>query len=148
MGETDDVYRALQEHLDKQTLGFPAIKSGADIRILKSLFTPEQAEMAMMLTYKYESLDQIYERVKGSGRSIGETERILQETAARGVIGRRKRNGTKQYRNIPYLVGMAEGGLSIDPTPELVSATLSMPRKAHSSGPSSRQKSLRCGPSP
>ncbi len=129
MREIDDVYRALQKHLDKQTLGFPAIASGADIRLLKALFTSEQAEMAMMLTYKYESLEQIYERVKESGRSIDETERILEETAARGVIGRRKRNGTKQYRNIPYLIGMAEGGLSTNPTPELVTAHMEFARE-------------------
>jgi len=123
MREPDEVYRALQEHLDRETVGFPAAKSGADVRVLKALFTPEQAEMAQMLTYRYESLDQIYERAKGSGRSIDETERILDETAARGLIGRRKRNGTKQYRNISYVYGMLEHGLILNPTPELVSAT-------------------------
>jgi hypothetical protein len=122
MKDEHELYRALQKHLDKQTLGFPATKSGADIRVLKALFTPEQAERATRLTYRYESLEQIYQRARGSGRSIEEMERILDETAARGVIGRKNRNGTKQYRNIPYLVGMAEGGLALNPTPEFVAA--------------------------
>jgi len=122
MAEIDDVYRALQEHLDKQTIGFPAIKSGADIRVLKALFTYEQAEMVMMLTYRYESLEQICERSKKSGTSLAETERILDEAAAKRIIGCRKINGTKEYRNIPLLVGMFEGGLIFNPTPELISA--------------------------
>jgi Pyruvate/2-oxoacid:ferredoxin oxidoreductase delta subunit len=122
MNETDDVYRALQEHLDKETLGFPATKSSADIRLLKALFTPEQAEMATMLTYRYESLEQIYDRAKKSGKSLNEMERILDETAAKGIIGHLTRNGTKQYRNIPYAAGMLEGTAHLNPTPEFFPA--------------------------
>ena len=122
MAESDEVYRALQKHLDKQTLGFPAIVSGADIRVLKALFTPEQAEMTTMLTYRYEPLEQICERSQKSGRPIAETERILDEAAAKRIIGHRKRNGIKEYRTIPLLVGMLEGGLILNPTEELVSA--------------------------
>jgi Na+-translocating ferredoxin:NAD+ oxidoreductase subunit B len=122
MDEKDTVYRSLQLHLDKETIGFPATKSGSDIRVLMTLFTPEQAEMAMMLTYTYESLEQICERARKCGKSVEETERILDSTAATGVIGHRKRNGTKQYRNIPYLIGMLEAAAS-NPTPEFATAS-------------------------
>ena len=121
MNEDDKLYRDLQLHLDKQTIGFPATKSGSDIRLLKQLFKLEQAEMAIMLTYRYQSLEEIHERAKKSGKSIGETERILDETAKRGVIGYRKKDGKKQYRNIPYIVGMLEGAIH-HPTPEFISA--------------------------
>jgi hypothetical protein len=122
MNEEEKLYRDLQLHLDKQTIGFPATKSGSDIRLLKQLFKPEQAEMAMMLTYRYQSLEQIQERAKKSGKSIEETERILDETAARGAIGYRKKGGLKQYRNIPYIVGMLEMTATLRPTPEFISA--------------------------
>jgi len=118
----DDVYRALQLHLDDQTIGFPAAKSGSDIGLLKTLFTPEEAEMTTMLTYRFEPLAQIYERARKSGKSVGETERILDSTAVKGVIGFRRRHGTKEYRNIPYLIGMLEAAAS-NPTPEFAAAS-------------------------
>ena len=119
--DEDKLYRDLQRHLDEQTIGFPATTSGSDLRLLKQLFKPEQAEMAMMLTYRYRSLEQIQERAKKGGKSIKEIERILDETAARGVIGHRKKDGKKQYRNIPYMIGILEGAFR-HPTPELISA--------------------------
>ena len=39
--ENLDVYRALQEHLDKVLVDFPATESGVEIRILKQLFKIE-----------------------------------------------------------------------------------------------------------
>ncbi|MFX1426084.1 MAG: 4Fe-4S binding protein [Promethearchaeota archaeon] len=121
MNEIDEIFRNLQIHLDEQTVGFPAAKSGSDIRLLKHLFPLEQAKLAVMLTYKYESLAEIHERAKKFDYSMEEMERILDETAKRGVIGYRKKEGVKQYRNIPYVVGMAEAA-AFDPTPELIEA--------------------------
>ena len=118
MSENDELYRDLQIHLDKQTVGFPATKSGSDIRLLKQLFPPEQAKMTMMLTYKYTSLAEIHERAKKEGYSIEEVEQILDVTARRGVIGNRTKDGVKQYRNIPYVVGMAEAA-AFEPSREM-----------------------------
>ncbi|MFX0081226.1 MAG: 4Fe-4S binding protein [Candidatus Hodarchaeota archaeon] len=121
MSESEDIYRNLQIHLDKQTVGFPATKSGSDIRLLKQLFPPEQAKMAMILTYKYESLSEIHDRAKDLGYSIEDVERILDATASRGIIGYRNKNGVKQYRNIPYIVGMGEAA-AFNPSRELLEA--------------------------
>lgn len=103
------LYRDLQIHLDRQTIGFPETKSGSDIALLRQLFTPEQAEITRMLTYKSESLERIQERAKKIGKSAEETERLLDATAARGVIRLVIKNGVKHYRTIPLLVGMLEG---------------------------------------
>ena len=40
------IYRDLQIHLDKLPIGFPPTESGVEIRILKHLFTPEEAKLA------------------------------------------------------------------------------------------------------
>jgi Na+-translocating ferredoxin:NAD+ oxidoreductase subunit B len=56
MKSEEMMYRELQIHLNKETLGFPETPSGSDIRVLKQLFTPEQAEITMLLTYKLQSL--------------------------------------------------------------------------------------------
>lgn len=115
MDSEDKLFRNLQIHLDKQTIGFPETQSGSDIALLKQLFTPEQAEITMMLTYKSEALEQIQERAKRIGKSAEETERVLDATAARGVIGHRIKNGVKHYRTIPLLVGMLEGAVITAP---------------------------------
>ena len=49
--ETLDVYRELQQHLDKFAVGFPATESGAEIRLLKHLFSPEEAKLATRLSF-------------------------------------------------------------------------------------------------
>ncbi|MFX1557631.1 MAG: hypothetical protein ACFFC9_10290, partial [Promethearchaeota archaeon] len=63
-----DIYRKLQQHLDKLPIGFPTTKSGSDIRLLQYLFTPEEAEIAILLKFGWdrdlETIDTIYERVK------------------------------------------------------------------------------------
>ena len=121
MNTDEKLYRDLQIHLDEQTIGFPATESGSDIRLLKQLFHPEEAETATLLTYKYEALEQIHQRGEKIGKSIEEIELVLDKIAKRGVIGYRKKNGVKQYRNIPYIVGMLEAGLH-KPTPEFIAA--------------------------
>ena len=50
----NDVYAALREHLDSLPAGFPATKSGVEIRILKRLFSPAEAGLALHLRSKLE----------------------------------------------------------------------------------------------
>ena len=59
-----DIYRELQKHLDKMPVGYPATESGVEIRILKHLFSPEQAELALYLAYQPLSLEKIYRKAK------------------------------------------------------------------------------------
>ncbi len=125
--DNDKLYRALQVHLDKQTLGFPETPSGSDITLLKQLFTPAQAEITLLLTYRYESLRELQQRAEKVGKSAEETERLLDETAKRAVIGFRRKDGVKQYRTVPYVVGMLEGAVITTPPasmPDLIAAHL------------------------
>ena len=59
-----DIYRDLQKHLDEQSFAFPPAKSGADIQLLKHFFNPEEARFAMLLSYKPQSFEEIYEICK------------------------------------------------------------------------------------
>ena len=66
------VYRQLQLTLDEMPIGFPPTKSGVEIRLLKRLFTPEEAKIASKLKYHskdWESLESIYKRLKSEGYS-------------------------------------------------------------------------------
>ena len=50
MNNGEELYVRLQKHLDRQAVGFPATKSGVEIRILKHIFTPEEARIATCLS--------------------------------------------------------------------------------------------------
>jgi Na+-translocating ferredoxin:NAD+ oxidoreductase subunit B len=133
MNSEDRLYRDLQMHLDKQTIGFPETPSGSDIALLKQLFTPAQAEVTLFLTYRFEPLEQIQARAAKEGKSAVETEKLLDETARRAVIGFRKKEGIKQYCTIPYLVGMLEGAAITTP-PELKPALVAAHQKFSADG--------------
>lgn len=47
---SDDLYKRLAKHLDNLPGGFPETDSGVELRILKRLFTPEDAELALSLS--------------------------------------------------------------------------------------------------
>lgn len=104
----EDVYRKLQQHIDNQAVGYPELESGAEVRILKLLFTPEEAEKSLYLSYKFESIEDIYERAKESGINKEDLDKILSDTALRGGIGLRVREGRNQYKILPLAVGFYE----------------------------------------
>jgi electron transport complex protein RnfB len=63
-----EIYRALQQHLDKGPYGLAAAPSGADIALLKLLFTPEEARIATHLSLiKLEPAAKIHRRLQKAG---------------------------------------------------------------------------------
>jgi electron transport complex protein RnfB len=108
MEQSDQGYIKLQKHLDRQAVGFPATKTGVEIRILKHIFTPEEAEIASLLSYKFEQLKIIYSRVEHLVESPEELEKILDRIQKKGGIEFKIKNGKKHYCNAPLVVGMYE----------------------------------------
>lgn len=102
------VYRDLQEHLDKLPIGYPPTESGVEIRILEHLFTPEEAKIATQLPMIPEPLNQIYKRMKKTGMSIEELEQVLDHMVYKGTILTRKRDDEKYYSNAMLVIGMFE----------------------------------------
>jgi electron transport complex protein RnfB len=78
-----DVYERLREHLDKLPGGFPATESGVELRILKRLFTPEDAELVQHLKLKLEPATVIAER---AGLSMENAAERLKSLARKGLI--------------------------------------------------------------
>jgi Na+-translocating ferredoxin:NAD+ oxidoreductase subunit B len=115
MEDNEKIYRDLQQHLDKETIGFPESQSGSAVGLLKQMFTPQQAEVVMFLTYKLQPLATIQERARAMGKSPDETEQLLDQTLARGVIGFKLVDGVKHYKTIPFLIGMLEGSMLAAP---------------------------------
>ena len=119
MEQNDQVYIKLQKHLDNQAVGFPATKTGVEIRILKHIFTPEEAEIASFLSYKFEPLEIIHSRVEHLVASLDELEKTLDRIQKKGGIEFKTKNGKKHYCNAPLLIGMYEFQLN-RLTPEFI----------------------------
>ena len=102
---SDTVYERLREHLDNLPVGYPKTESGVEIRILKRLFTEEEAEMAMHLTYIPETADQIAQR---ANRKPDEIKPLLDQLADKGLIFRSHKGGVTQYRAEWFIVGIYE----------------------------------------
>jgi len=109
MNTQDQIYRDLQKHLDSPTGGFPAAASGADIRLLKHLLTPEEAKIAAQLsTVKLEPVKTIYKRVRKSGMpmSIEELQRKLDQMVYKGtVLAYKEGYKEKHYKNASGAAG-------------------------------------------
>jgi ferredoxin len=112
---SSDVYRRLQEHFDGSAFRFPATESGAEIRLLKHLFTPEEAEITLGLNCgypgvldTYESLETIYGRIEHLGFSLDEVEEHLDNLVKKGAIFSDEMDGSKIYVNVPLVLGIYE----------------------------------------
>ena len=114
----EDSYRRLAQHLDDMPAGYPATESGVELRILRRLFTPKEAKLAIHLTLLPEEARVVARRAK---LPVAETAQRLAEMEQKGLIyAKHSRSGAApQYSAAPFVVGIWEfqvGRL----TPELV----------------------------
>lgn len=114
----DRIYRLLQQHLDRQPVSFPKSRSGADLRLLCRLFETREAELALQLSYRPLSTDEIVSRA-GGAFAVAEAEALLDSMFMRGSLGRKKRDGVVLWYLIPLVVGMYESQDGL-PTPEFL----------------------------
>ena len=82
MVSEDKIYHQLRKEIDERMpLGMPSTDSGIEIELLKQIFTPEEAEVAIHLSALPESLKRIHKRVTKAGIniSINELEKMYQK---------------------------------------------------------------------
>ncbi|MFX1318562.1 MAG: 4Fe-4S binding protein [Promethearchaeota archaeon] len=103
--DSNTVYEHLREHLNNLPVGFPKTESGVELRILKRLFTEEEAEMATYLTYIPETVEQIAQRRE---RDPEEIKPLLEQLADKGLIFRSHKGGVTQYRAEWFAIGIYE----------------------------------------
>jgi len=104
-----DVYKRLAKKLDKLPQGFPATESGVELRILRKIFPPEDAEMALRMKPMPETVERVAQRL---GRPEDEMLTVLDGMADRGQIGSFKLKGKQRYALMPFVVGIFEFQLS------------------------------------
>jgi ferredoxin len=116
-----DVYEDLAAHLDRLPAGFARTDSGVELRILRRLFTPADAELAVHLTVIPEEARVIARRAR---IEVPEAARRLDELDRRGLIMRLQPDGQPpRYMALQYVLGFWEGQVN-RLTPELVEDAL------------------------
>jgi electron transport complex protein RnfB len=101
----DDVYTRLAKHLDKLPGGYPATENGVELRILRRLFTEEEAELAVHLALIGEPAEDIAAR---AGIDEDRAARLLAEMSEKGLIYRIRRSGIPFYSASQFVVGIWE----------------------------------------
>jgi electron transport complex protein RnfB len=108
MAQEEQVYRDLRKYLDRMPISYPETESGVEIRILKHLFTPEEAGIALQLSMIPEPVERIHKRLKKSGISVEQLQKILDHLVYKGSIYGTEEDGKKVYGSLPLAIGMYE----------------------------------------
>ena len=105
MGE-DVVYEKLAVHLNKFPGGFQPSKTGAHIRLLKILFTEEEAELATLLTLNQRTSKEI---AQIAGLPEPQADKLLNEMTMKGLIySSNPEKGKTLYQAVPWVIGIYE----------------------------------------
>lgn len=102
---TQDIYRRIQQQLDKYSIGFPATDSGVELEILRRLFPLPDAELFGQLSPRLESPSQIAQRL---GRDEAGLVAQLDDMAERGLLFRKRSSDGARYAAIPFIHGLFE----------------------------------------
>ncbi len=98
-----NIYEQLREILDAHPSTAP--KGDAIDEILHILFTPEEAAVAVSMSFKPKSPDGL---AKSSGISENEAENLLESMANKGIIFSKNKDGKKLYGLVPLIPGVFE----------------------------------------
>jgi NAD-dependent dihydropyrimidine dehydrogenase PreA subunit len=116
-----DIYKKLAIELDKLPIGYPETESGVELRILKYLFTPEQAEIGLALSFFPVKAKKLHRKLKQY--TLEELNEKLEEMYFSGLINRgaKEENGenVNYYSLAPLAIGFFEYQLG-KLTPELI----------------------------
>ena len=96
-----EILRKLRSHLEQHPWSFPATDDELELKVLDHLFTDDQAALAMVMTAKGESAEDIAKRY---GKSVKEVVDILETMAKKGAIYKEK----NRYSLAAYAPGIYE----------------------------------------
>jgi len=101
----ENIYEKLRARLDDLATGYPATESKIEIRLLKRLFTEEEAELYLQLSPFLEKPQAVAVRLN---RDAEELEPILERMAQKGLLFRKRKGDLVRYSAVPYVVGIFE----------------------------------------
>lgn len=102
-----EIYEKLRERLDKFPQGFPQTRSGVEIEVLKTLFSPLEAQLMLHIRPYPELAETIIERA--AKKDLEVTKKILYELSRKGLILRyRASEEDIYYFLVPWMIGIWE----------------------------------------
>ena len=104
----DEMYDRLADALDALPNRFPRMESGVEIKILKWLYTPEQAQVFGCLKREPQTVEELAEK---AGVSVDQVKQQLDTVSMSmmGVARKRLVNGQEKFRLGPFILGIYEG---------------------------------------
>jgi electron transport complex protein RnfB len=102
---TTDIYHQLREQLDQYAVGFPTTASGVEMKILKKLFTEEEARMFLNLSLMLEAPESVAERTNQNPAYV---RGLLDGMADKGLLFRHRREDSVRYAAEPFVIGFYE----------------------------------------
>ncbi|MFX0030844.1 MAG: 4Fe-4S binding protein [Candidatus Hermodarchaeota archaeon] len=104
---SEEYFVRLRDYIDKNSRGFPETSSGVEVKILKRLFSKEDAETVLKLkpSREQETADEIAIRT-GLDNNIVEKE--LESLSKKGLLFRIRRGDTTLYNLAPFMIGLYE----------------------------------------
>ncbi len=101
----DDVYYRLRDMLDKMPNGYPATSDGLEIKILKKIYTEEEAEIAAKMRMKFETAEAMAVR---TGLDAEYLKTMLPKMSNQGQIFGVTIGDAKIYKLPPFVFGIYE----------------------------------------
>ena len=105
---SDEVYEQLAASLNTLPNGFPRTPSNVEIKLLKKIFSEEEASLAIQMRGKVDSIEVIAKR---ANLPVKDAEIMLTNMAKRGLIWLDEKDGKQQFRLAPFIVGIFEAQL-------------------------------------
>jgi len=103
----NDVYARLRQHLDEFVLRAP--EASSILEILRIRFTPEEAEVALLLGQLHQEVNELAQK---AGRNVGELHAILERMADKALVYKKtevRDGGSRElYSLLPTAVGLWE----------------------------------------
>ncbi|MBN2438057.1 MAG: 4Fe-4S binding protein [Deltaproteobacteria bacterium] len=101
----DGIYKRLAGVLDTLPNGFPSTESGVEIKLLKKIFTPEQADLFCDMRLTFETAEEIAGR---TGRPLARLEETLIGMSKSGQLFMIKLGKTRYFKMLPWVFGIYE----------------------------------------
>jgi NAD-dependent dihydropyrimidine dehydrogenase PreA subunit len=102
---SEDVYKKLAKVLDTLPNGFPETGSGVEQKLLRKVFSPEEAELFCEMKLDFETAEQVAAR---TGRDKAFVEKMLEQMYEHGQLFRVDFGTAKVYKMLPWVFGIYE----------------------------------------
>ena len=101
----NDIYERLRDRLEMMATGYPATANGVELKILRQLFSADDADLFLKLIAQPETAEEAAVRL---GAEAADTALRLEGMARRGLIFRVRTDDAIRYFPVPFIVGIYE----------------------------------------